>query len=689
MKRKMVIIGICYVLGLFFASFFVQLWMRIIVLLVGAGSIVLAMIHPKKRIAILTGIISCMTGALLYGLYTLHVVQPILDFSGIETTFSGNVVSEAVYANELTSYTLNGQFSDGTKAKIAVLTDNLGCRYGDIIEVSGTFSEPENDFLYDSVRYNKGHSIFLQADAGCTYRVTLTDGHTLMRRIAEIREAFSRKLYFVGGRMGGSLTAAMLLGDDGGLDAEIERAFYHAGIGPMLSVSGFHLVLVTSLAGIFGRRNRLQRIVQFFLTVVITVVFALLAQMPVSVLRAGIMLLLTRSACIFFRKADPLTSLCIAVVLMTASEPYLIYDVGFQLSVVGTFGVSTFAPYMTRPIEPVHLHGVLGKMLLSGMLVTVCTLPICIFSFTETSLMAPITNIIYTPLCILLMLSGMVLFLFSGIPGVSVLCGFVMDSVGSMLTSSLLWMQEHVSSTLPLGLHTLPKIAAVLTVMVFLGFLVRRNCSVVYAFLGFSMIMLTVAQSVGTSQREKLLRMYVLGQDAQQLVVVTFGGRTDVIDLTGDYKNPTYLRVFLEKNGISRIDMLYLCENAASLQTAYDSALSGGTVMSAAADTQCSVGEICGAPVQKASALRLTCDMYTLYAEDGQLSFAAGDSRIFIEKSSVLTIREEYDYIITANGKEREKYLWTAQSAVTGTMLCIGDYMEIAFSENGEIMIGG
>lgn len=63
------------------------------------------------------------------------------------------------------------------------------------------------------------------------------------------------------------------------------------------------------------------------------------------------MYLLMQSAPLLFRRGDTCNSLCIAGVLMTIGDPYLIQDASFLLSFVGTFGIGVFAPWLTKRLR--------------------------------------------------------------------------------------------------------------------------------------------------------------------------------------------------------------------------------------------------------------------------------------------------------------------------------------------------
>ena len=689
MKRKMVVIGISYILGLFFASFFSHLWLLVLMAAAGLFLVLMAVLHRLEKRVTLTALIFFFAGIFLYTNYTVQVYEPIAALQGVVTEFTGTVKSFTVYDNDFTVYVLDGAFRNGTEASVVCTAENFDCRFGDMLTISGSFSVPEQDYLYDSTQYYQGKSVFLQADSDCTYTVSYEDGYDLVRRLFNYREKIQRRIYAVGGKTGGSLSVAMIFGMRSGLDSRLENAFYHAGIGPMLSVSGFHLVLFTSFCNLIGRRTRLQRMLQFGMTVILVVLFSLVAMWPVSVLRAGLMLLIARSACIFCRRGDGLNSLCIAVMILTAIRPYLIHDAGFLLSVTGTFGINVFAPWMTAPIEPKHWYGVLGKMVLMNMLVTLCTMPICICCFSETSLLAPISNVLFSPMCIILMVCAILIFFCGGAPVISELCGYVIDCVGTLLSDCLLWMKTSLPVSFPLGWERLPQIAFVLCGIICLSFLLLRSRNAIYFLTAGSVLVLSAAQYFHHREFWKEPRLFVLGHCGEQVAVITYNGRTDVIDLTGDHRNADYLLTFLTRTGISHISALYMLQETPAMAASYDDALYGvtvDTVISAHSSAARSQDTICGQPVHISGSLQMDAGWCSISAAEGQLTLTAEGGTVQIQKRKP---KEDtvWDSDFMLFGLRYTKVLCTPEGYAEDTAECAAEAIELIFHENGSISV--
>ncbi len=146
-------------------------------------------------------------------------------------------------------------------------------------------------------------------------------------------------------------------------------------------------------------------------------------------LRAGIMGVLLVIAPRLGRRYNVYTGLAGAVLLMSCSDPFLLWDIGFQLSFLATLGIVFLTPYLQRLMQPIAKHPV-GLLLVEMTAVTlaaqIATLPVLAVAFRQVSLIAPIANLLVAPLPGPLMLLGLVI----SVTGLvchplSLLCGWV------------------------------------------------------------------------------------------------------------------------------------------------------------------------------------------------------------------------------------------------------------------------
>ncbi|MCH8252581.1 MAG: ComEC/Rec2 family competence protein [Planctomycetes bacterium] len=151
-----------------------------------------------------------------------------------------------------------------------------------------------------------------------------------------------------------SLLDAMLLGHRSQLDRRLNDIFVRAGCAHFLAVSGVHVVIVMMLVGLVCQALMVERVARTWIMIVVIVLYALLAEPRPPILRASIMALLYCAARLAGRDRAYMNWISAAVVLMATIEPAVVFDAGFQLSVVAVLGVAYLGPAVSAVIEAVY-----------------------------------------------------------------------------------------------------------------------------------------------------------------------------------------------------------------------------------------------------------------------------------------------------------------------------------------------
>ena len=123
------------------------------------------------------------------------------------------------------------------------------------------------------------------------------------------------------------------------ISSQIIDDFSVTGIIHILSVSGSHMALLFSFLYLLGRWLRLPEKVTAFSVVTLVLCYAAISGFVPPVLRASLMGILTVGGLFFKREGYALNALGVAAIAMILGNPYLVYDVSFQLS----FGASAGA----------------------------------------------------------------------------------------------------------------------------------------------------------------------------------------------------------------------------------------------------------------------------------------------------------------------------------------------------------
>jgi competence protein ComEC len=192
----------------------------------------------------------------------------------------------------------------------------------------------------------------------------------------------------------GSLSAGLLLGGSGQLDADFRLQLQRSGLAHLVAIDGYKQVIVAAALGAICIRVLGVRLATLPMLLGIAA-YTLLTGAHPSAVRAALMVSLAAVGAVTGRVADPLTSLLLAVLAMALLEPRILLDVGLQLSLSATLGIILLWPRLRR-----RLRGIPGWMAEPAGLtlaVTLATLPVMLSVFQSVSLVSPVAHILAVP----------------------------------------------------------------------------------------------------------------------------------------------------------------------------------------------------------------------------------------------------------------------------------------------------
>ena len=151
-----------------------------------------------------------------------------------------------------------------------------------------------------------------------------------------------------------AVLAAMTLGDKTAMTKDLKEVYAISGASHVLALSGLHLGIIYVLLSMLvpGRRFRMLSQVLILLSIW---GFVLLVGMPVSVVRAAVMISICALLSIFHRNPVSLNSLSLAVICILLANPVSIFDVGFQLSFAAMLSILLVKPLMEGMVSQAYL----------------------------------------------------------------------------------------------------------------------------------------------------------------------------------------------------------------------------------------------------------------------------------------------------------------------------------------------
>lgn len=237
----------------------------------------------------------------------------------------------------------------------------------------------------------------------------------------------------------GQLAAGLLLGRQASLALELRDQLRDTGTSHLLAVSGYNVALVAgfllaTLAAVADRRLAVG------VGLAGVAMYTLLVGAPPSALRAALMAVLAGLAMLVGRLPDPLTSLALAAAAMAGLDPWLLGDLGFQLSCAATAGLVLLAAPLAGRWRP---RPRLARWLVHGLAVTLAaqlaTLPLVLHHFQSAQLVSPLANLLVQPVVPLLMALGLLALVGGWLWPLAALVNAAAQLVGGYMLVVLAW----------------------------------------------------------------------------------------------------------------------------------------------------------------------------------------------------------------------------------------------------------
>ncbi|MDE5619352.1 MAG: ComEC/Rec2 family competence protein, partial [Ruminococcus sp.] len=397
-----------------------------------------------------------------------------------------------------------------------------------------------------------------------------TDSRKIRNFLMDYKEKIISDFRITLGDDCGGFFVGMVFGEKRILDGSVKTSLYRTGIGHVMAVSGLHISVMAMFVMMILDFLRINKFMSFGLVNIFMALMVTMANYPVSAIRAMIMIDIAFSAKLFLRQNDTFNSLSIAVLLICIENPYVIYSSGFLLSVVGTFGIGVFAPYMVKNFPNVTISDRIICLFLTMLCTSIAILPVSMIYFDEISLISPLTNIFVLPMCSFCMILGMIY---------TVTGGFIIPLLWSAggIIKIILFIVGKVSqfkfTYISCGNDIAVKIALICAVAVIMVKVATENRKYIVVSVALSVCVTACGSAFYGSMSRDIFTVAVLGKGNNASAVISYKSRNYIIDLSGHYKNPQYVGKYLSDKDIESVDCIILTSDVHSLYSSYASEL--------------------------------------------------------------------------------------------------------------------
>lgn len=204
-----------------------------------------------------------------------------------------------------------------------------------------------------------------------------------------------------------ALGAGILLGVRSSIAPEINDAFAAAGLTHVIAISGWNIAIVTALVLALVRpleRRRGGRWTTALIAASVVGGYVVLTGASPSVVRAALMAGAMLAGRLGGSRAHATSALGLAALVMLLVAPAVLWDVGFQLSLLATAGLIWYGSGIEDRLRrwPPWLREPVALTLAAQ----VTTLPVILVNFERLSLVAPLSNVLVVPVVPLAMLTS-------------------------------------------------------------------------------------------------------------------------------------------------------------------------------------------------------------------------------------------------------------------------------------------
>jgi competence protein ComEC len=328
--------------------------------------------------------------------------------------------------------TAKGWMNTSGKAMLYIRKDEFAgnLKYGDEIMLNCNFRDipqVQNPGEFDYRLFLSFHNVYQQcsADEKNWRSLKINSGNIIIKHSYFLRDKLLEIL-----KTGNvkddefAVGAALMLGYSDKLDAEIISAYSSTGALHVLSVSGLHVAIVYVVFNwllFFLDKIKRGNIIKAVILILLLWFYSALTGLSPSVLRAATMFSFIIVAKAFDRYTNIYNTLAASAFVLLAINPYLIMEVGFQLSYIAVIGIVYIQPKIYAWYETDNwLLDQVWAISAVSIAAQIATFPLGLHYFHQFPNYFLLSNFIVIPVSTIIIYLGIALFVFSKISIVAV-----------------------------------------------------------------------------------------------------------------------------------------------------------------------------------------------------------------------------------------------------------------------------
>lgn len=533
MKRLLATVGLTYLSVLAVVFYFANGTFSNIIIILSALSafigIFLKLLKSKIKIKVsvahflITVGVTAFAACIAIVMYSNNIYQPIVDnYSNKELSVEGYICDEVQKSENSYIYVISADKINGCHENVKIrLVSIIDLQSDDFDRISANFTAERTD-----EGYNLSKGIYLTAfynEESDSFKLTGEKQFMLYSIAVSIRKSMKSSLDALLPESTASLCKAVLLGDKQALSRDVKDDFSKTGTSFLIVVSGMHLSIIVGFILFFIKRIIKNRYARAAVVLATVLGFMAVTGFTPSVVRSGIMLILTYCSKTVFRRTDGLNSLGASAIVLTVFNPFSVGDIGMLLSFSATAGIILWAgkieSYLLRKFKFKGIRKFIRpiiNLLAVSVSASLWTIPVATVAFHRITPFVVLTSLFAEPIVSVVLICAMFSALLYLCPIISFLAypfAFAADIFGKLLLKII-----SLFSSIPYSCVNSDKpyfyVWLIFTaLLVVIGYAIKTNGFYVHCAVTASTIVLTVGWAIYAiiGSNSAILKIYNVG----------------------------------------------------------------------------------------------------------------------------------------------------------------------------------
>ena len=417
MERKFCLIGFSYFTTLFLISHLPEnIWIYIfgffVVVLI--ASCLVRKFRKEKIFPVCFFV--CSIAALVSIINFHYFIAPVEKLHQTEAVISGEIIELPHKKYNRYNYIVKVVSLDDRPVKPFKIKlsspDTLEAEACDNIKIPVKFYLPKSNAFFDSKLYYRSRGIYILAYTyGYAYHeITPPRKFSIFHFVLNLRKTMlSLPKQVLNDRISNVING-LLLNEKHNFPEDVKNNFDRIGVYHLIATSGIHIAVLSRFCLWILKKTKFTYRSSALISSFIILLFMALTGFSGSIMRAGIVAILSSIGILIFRKPDPLNSLGLALLIICLTNPNAALDIGVCLSVFASLGIILIERKINKFInqkfsidpEKNKILSYVVSIISVSIAASLFTFPISAWFFRKTSLIFLISNVLLIPLATVL-----------------------------------------------------------------------------------------------------------------------------------------------------------------------------------------------------------------------------------------------------------------------------------------------